>query len=202
MCRADRLQAIERKPNLTNVQTALIHAGAGGVGSIAIQLAKLHDIKVITTVSSRKRNFVEDLQPAAIIDYQAENVTKCLMELTAGQGADLIINTVGQTEAEKDLQRLAYNGQLVTIVDVPKLETTAMLERGLSLEAVNLGGAHRSNNLAQHAELGQMNAELLRVGSTGKVKPQIDQVLPFSKIKAGLQAVKNHAVTGKLVVTI
>lgn len=195
-------QAIERKSNLSNVNTALIHAGAGGVGSTAIQLAKLHDIKVITTISSHKRKFVEALQPAAIIDYQTENVTARLMDLTAGQGVDLIINAVGKAEAEKDLQRLAYNGQLVTIVDVPRINASEMFNRGLSLEVVNLGGAHRSGNPAQQADLGQMNAELLALVSTGRVKPQIERVLPFDQIKDGLQAVKDHAVTGKLVVKI
>lgn len=52
-------EAIERKANFANVNTVLVHAGAGGVGSIAIQLAKLHGCKVFTTVSSSKYDYVK-----------------------------------------------------------------------------------------------------------------------------------------------
>lgn len=188
--------AVERKPNLKNVRTVLVHAGAGGVGSIAIQLAKLHGCKVFTTVSNRKKQYVQQLHPDAIIDYQQAR----LAELTGGLGVDLIIDTVGKKEAERDLKRLAYNGTLVTIVDVPDLDATMMFNRGLSMDVVNLGGAHLSNDPAQKADLGQMNAELLQLVAEGKVKPLIEKVISFDQAKEGLQAIKDHQVVGKLVV--
>lgn len=194
--------AVERKPNLKNVHTILVHAGAGGVGSIAIQLAKLHGLQVFTTVSTGKIEYVRKLHPAAIIDYQREDVSARLDELTNGRGVDLIIDTVGKAEAQKDLTRLTYNGTLVTIVDVPDIDAAEMFNRGLSLEVVNLGGAHLSNNLAQKADLGRMNAELLQLVATGKVAPLIEKVISFDQLKNGLQAIKDHQVVGKLVAKI
>ena len=194
--------AVERKPNLTNVKTVLIHAGAGGVGSIAIQLAKLHGFRVFTTVSTGKIEYVRQFHPDVIIDYRKENVDDRIEQLTGGSGVDLIIDTVGKAEAERDLRRLAYNGTLVTIVDVPDLTGVPMFDRGLSVDVVNLGGAHHSGNLAQQADLGKMNAEMLNLAAAGKVDPLIEKVISFDQIKAGLQASKDHQVVGKLVAKI
>lgn len=194
--------AVERKPNLTNVKTVLVHAGAGGVGSIAIQLAKLHGFKVFTTVSTGKVKYVQQLHPDTIIDYRQEDIDARLTQLTGGRGVDLIIDPVGKAEAERDLDRLAYNGTLVTIVDVPDLTGVPMFDRGLSMAVVNLGGAHRSANPVQQADLGKMNAAMLDLAAAGKVNPLIEKVLPFDQLKAGLQAIKGHRVVGKLVVRV
>lgn len=88
--------AVERKPNLQSAYTMLVHAGAGGVGSIAIQLAKLHGLQVFTTVLTRKVPYVRKLGPDAIIDYRKEDVSQRIAELTNGQGVDVIIDTVGK----------------------------------------------------------------------------------------------------------
>lgn len=79
------------------------------LGSITIQLAKLHGCKVFTPVSSSKYDYVKLLAPDAIINYQTEDVDKKLADLTDGLGVNLIIDTVSKKEAELDLRRLAYN---------------------------------------------------------------------------------------------
>ncbi|WP_228062328.1 zinc-binding dehydrogenase [Ligilactobacillus murinus] len=101
-------------------------------------------MEVLTTVSTAKKDFVKAFHPAKIIDYKQEDVTKAVLEYTDGQGVDLIINTVGSKEAKLDLtKRLAYNGELVCLVEVPKVDDpTWLFENGLSLSALNLGGAH------------------------------------------------------------
>lgn len=194
--------AINRKPNLSHIHTVLVHGGAGSVGSLAIQFAQLHHLKVLTTVSTAKINFVQQLHPDGIIDYQTENVDDRLAELTDHQGVDLIINTVGKAEATKDLHRLAYNGTLVAIVDLPEINPDLMFDHALNVVTVNLGGAHLSNNPTQMRDLGKMNAEVLQLVSQGKIDPLIEQVLPFSDIQKGLTMIKNHDVKGKLVVQI
>nr|WP_225437151.1 zinc-binding dehydrogenase [Limosilactobacillus reuteri] len=94
--------------DLIQSTTKLLRA-ALALGSIAIQLAKLHGCKVFTTVSSSKYDYVKQPAPDAIINYQTEDVDKKLADLTDGLGVDLIIDTVGKKEAELDLRRLAYN---------------------------------------------------------------------------------------------
>lgn len=194
--------AINRKPNLTNVHNILIHAGAGSVGSLAIQFAKLRHLKVFTTVSSGKVDFVKQLHPDAIINYRTEDVDQKVMALTHDQGVDLIVNTVGKEESTRDLHRLAYNGTLITIVDIPDIDPNLLFERALNVETVNLGGAHLSNNAVQKADLSKMNAEVLQLMSQHEIDPLIDQVLPFDQIQVDLSMIKKHAVKGKLVVKI
>lgn len=192
-------QAIFRKMNLTGKKNILIHAGAGGVGLIAIQLAKLQGLDVITTVSTSKIGFVNSFHPDKIIDYKKEDVTAEVLKYTDGVGVDLILNTVSG-EAKTDVEeRLAYNGQLVWINEAPEsLDQGFLAERG----ALNLGGAHRSNNYAQKRDLGVMAAELLALIAQKKLNPCITEVLPFDQLVNGLEKLYHHDTIGKIVVKL
>lgn len=196
-------QAIYRKMNLTGKQNILIHAGAGGVGLIAIQLAKLQGLNVITTVSTSKINFVKSFHPDKIIDYKKADVTNEVMKYTNGVGVDLILNTVSG-EANADIEeRLAYNGQLVWINEAPEsLDQGFLAERGITISALNLGGAHRSNSDSQKSDLGVMASELLKLISQKKLDPCITEVLPFDQLVNGLEKLYLHDTVGKIVVKL
>lgn len=129
-------------------------------------------------------------------------MTATIKELTQGLGVDLIINTIGSTEATADLQRLAYNGALVTIVGEPDLSHYDLGRYGQSVLSVNLGGAHQSHNPQQQADLATMATALGELVVTKKLDPMIDHVLSFEQIPQGLQALKQHLISGKLVARI
>ncbi|KRM87429.1 alcohol dehydrogenase catalytic domain-containing protein [Lacticaseibacillus thailandensis] len=189
-------QALYRKANLTAVDTVLVHAGAGGVGSMAIQLARAAGKQVATTVSAHKQDFVGRLHPDLMIDYRTEDVDQRLADWTHGLGVDLIINTIGQPAA--DLSRLAYNGQLVCVLDTPD---TAPGAKALAISDLNLGGAHRSGDPRQVADLGRMAQALLALIATGQVDPQVERVVPAADIVTGLQMIAADKVVGKVVAT-
>ncbi|NEG69582.1 zinc-binding dehydrogenase [Bifidobacterium choloepi] len=195
-------QAINRKPNLNNVDTVLVHGGAGSVGALAIQFAKLHGLRVITTVSPRKLDFVKKAAPDVVIDYTKDDVTARIAELTDGHGVDLIVDTVSGEEATKDLDRLAYNGQLVTIVGIPKIDPDFMFAHAISVAAVNLGGAHESGDPRQKKDLGEMATEVLQLAAEGEIDPMIGETIPFAGLLDGLEAIKDHRAIGKIVVTV
>ncbi|HAB33871.1 MAG TPA: zinc-binding alcohol dehydrogenase, partial [Exiguobacterium sp.] len=92
-------EAIVQKMNTTGKETILIHAGAGGVGGIGIQLAKRLGLKVATTASTENHEWVKRLGADLAIDYKKENVTEVIRDWTNDRGADLIFNTVGRNEA-------------------------------------------------------------------------------------------------------
>jgi NADPH2:quinone reductase len=100
-------------------QTVLIHAGAGGVGHVAIQLAKLKGARVITTVGSeRKADFVKALGADHVIDYKTEGgFADAVNQLTGGKGCDLVFDTVGPSVFEQSIPATAHFGRLVTILD-------------------------------------------------------------------------------------
>ena len=196
-------QTINRKPNLNLVRTALVHGGSGAVGGVAVQLAKMHGITVFTTCSTRNVDYVrEHVRPDAVIDYRTQDVDERVRELTDGRGADLIVDTVSGEEAECDLGRLAYNGQLVTIVDVPPVSSGQMFGGALSIDVVNLGGAHGSGNPMEQRDLGTMASDVLSMVSQGQLDPLITGVLPFGDLVEGLRSLADHKVTGKVVVYV
>lgn len=190
-------QAVYWKLNLANVETVLVHAGAGGVGSMAIQLLKQAHKRVFTTVSAGKQAFVAALGPEAMIDYRHEDVDGRIDALTDSHGVDAVINTIGHPEA--DLPRLAYNGQLVCVLETPQAVPAA---KALSVSNLDLGGAHRSGDSRQVADLGRMTTALLSLVAAGRVDPLVSQVLSRTELSNGLEQLAADQVVGKLVVTI
>lgn len=197
-------QALYRKANLTGKSTILIHGGAGGVGSVAIQLAKRLGLTVITTVSSKKIEFVKIAGADHIIDYQTENVTEHVLKLTNGQGVDISINSISNEEIMQDiLNRLAYNGQVISLTNSPfNVNMLDLAEKGLTISALNLGGAHRFHTLSEKADLTTMAQELVQMIANNELDPMIGKIISFDNLVDGLSALKASQVTGKIVVKL
>ncbi|MFC6176535.1 zinc-binding dehydrogenase [Companilactobacillus huachuanensis] len=191
--------AIHRKMNLIGKKTILIHAGAGGVGTIAIQLAKLAGLEVITTVSEQKKNIAQKLGADHIIDYRHENIDQRIAEITDNNGVDIIINDIGNSKA--DLSRLAYNGALICILETP-LTSYNLSAKGQSVMGLNLGGVHQSNYDNQLNDLAIMAESLAKLLSEKKLDPVISEVIDFEDIGKGLEKLSERKTIGKIVATI
>ncbi|WP_338040448.1 zinc-binding dehydrogenase [Methylocucumis oryzae] len=99
-------------------ETVLIHAGAGGVGSVAIPLAKIAGAKVITTVSSQeKADWVKQLGADAVVFYQQQDLISAVNAFTDGQGVDLTFDTVGPDVFAASIPATKHFGRLVTLLD-------------------------------------------------------------------------------------
>jgi NADPH2:quinone reductase len=111
-------EALYDRGRLKEGQEVLIHGGAGGVGHVAIQLAKIRGARVITTVSSKeKADFALALGADVAINYREQNVAEAVQELTEGRGVDLVFDTVGPEVFRQSIPLLAEYGTLVTILD-------------------------------------------------------------------------------------
>ena len=114
--------ALFDKGNLQAGQTVLIHGGAGGVGHVAIQLAKLKGAKVITTVSSEeKAKLTRSLGADHAVIYSENGFVNEVNSLTKGCGADLVIDTVGPDVFKQSIAVTAYFGRLITLLDPGEL---------------------------------------------------------------------------------
>lgn len=195
-------QALTRKVNTAHMNWVLIHGGAGGVGGFALQIAKSLGLKVITTCSKENESYVRGLGADEVIDYKSEDVTERVMTITKSLGADLILNTVSKESAEEDLHRLAYNGHLISIVDLPDLTGFNPYRKAVSIHSLALGGAHSSKNDLQRKDLRVMAEELAALTVSGKVDPMISKILPFSALKEGLRELTTRHVRGKILVKI
>ncbi|APX71138.1 zinc-binding dehydrogenase [Companilactobacillus allii] len=192
--------AIYRKASLIGKKNILIHAGAGGVGTIAIQLAKIAGLKVITTVSEHKKDIVKKLGADYIIDYHNEDIDKKISEITNNNGVDIIINDIDN--GNSDLPRLAYNGALICILDTPNISTYNLSSKGQSIMGLNLGGVHQSNYINQLDDLAVMAEELVKLISEKRLDPIISEKISFEDIPLGLEKISEHKTIGKIVATI
>lgn len=111
-------EALFARAHLNADQTLLVHAGAGGVGHVAIQLAKQLGARVITTVSSQeKADFVRDLGADLVINYREQDFVEAVLQDTHGQGADVVLDTVGSEVFWQSVPATTHYGDLVTLLD-------------------------------------------------------------------------------------
>ncbi len=111
-------EALFGRARLNEEKTLLVHAGAGGVGHVAIQLAKQAGVRVLTTVSSEeKRAFVASLGADETIMYRQHDFIEEVLSLTDGAGADVVLDTVGGDIFKASIEATAPYGDLVTLLD-------------------------------------------------------------------------------------
>ncbi|WP_214711281.1 MULTISPECIES: zinc-binding dehydrogenase [unclassified Exiguobacterium] len=193
-------EAIMQKLNTRDKETILVHAGAGGVGGYAIQLAKKLGLKVFTTASPENFDWVTSLGADVAIDYNVEDVTEKIMEHTDGRGVDLILNTVGRDVATADLDRLAFSGQLAYIAGPPDMSNMKGFTLSPSIHEVALGAAHASENERAIRNLSYMAEEMMKLLEAGELNDLVTDVLPFEQLKDGLEQLQTRKVRGKLIV--
>ncbi|HWH87714.1 MAG TPA: zinc-dependent alcohol dehydrogenase family protein [Pseudomonas sp.] len=99
-------------------ESILIHGGAGGVGHVAIQLAKAIGARVFTTVREDNAEFARSLGADVVIDYTQEDYVEAIMRETAGHGVDVVFDTIGGDTLARSPDALAQLGRVVSIVDI------------------------------------------------------------------------------------
>ena len=172
-------------------ESVLIHAGAGGVGSFAIQLAKAMGAYVFTTCSANNHDLVRKLGADCIINYQTEGYTAAIAQKTQGRGVDLVIDTVGGTTIQRSMEIIRPYGRLVSIVDVatPQSLLTAW-----------------SKNITVHfvftsQESNKLNS-LRRLIERQQLFPIIDRVMPLSSVAEAHRLLEQGGTRGKIVLQI
>lgn len=195
-------EALMYKLNTRDKETILVHAGAGGVGGYAIQLAKRLGLKVFTTASPENFEWVESLGADVAIDYNSEDVTNRILEETDGRGVDLILNTVGRDVATADLDRLAFSGHLAYIAGPPDTSGVKGFTLSPSIHEVALGAAHASDDERTIRNLAYMAEELMKLLEAGELNDLVTEVLSFEQLKEGLEQLQTRKTRGKLVVRV
>jgi len=194
-------QALARKMNLRPGQTIFIHAGAGGVGGYAIQLARaLGASRIITSASPSSFAHVRALGAHDVIDYASEDVTARIMELTNGLGVDLILNSINRATAQADMSALAFGGHLVCIAGAP--EVVADFQPGnktFTVTKLLLGGAHAFDNRAAQEDLARMADEFMQLMLERKIDPMVTEVIALEDIPGALTRLSERHVRGKIV---
>jgi NADPH2:quinone reductase len=188
--------------NLADGQTVLIHAGAGGVGMAAIQLAKHAGATVISTASSDEK--LERLKSFGLdhgINYATENFVQRTNELTDSRGVDVVLDSIGGQNLVDSVGVLAYRGTLVSVGVAARagsaIEAQSLWTQNNALRGVYLGGALVSEYPRIHAMIGDM---LQRVAD-GELRVEIDQSFPLQQAAEAHAYVESRKAFGRVVMT-
>lgn len=195
--------ALIEKGNIQPGQTVLIHAGAGGVGHIAIQIAKLQGAKVITTVSTKeKETFVQALGVDHVINYSENGFADKVNQLTGGKGVDLVIDTVGADVFKESLAVTAYYGRVITLLDPGKQSLVEARVRNL-LIGFELMLTPMLKGLNQERD---KQIERLRKCSSwverGDLKVHVSEIVSMDQVARVHSTIEQGHMIGKVVIDI
>ena len=199
-------QALVEKGNVQPGQKVLIHAGAGGVGSIAIQLAKHLGATVATTASASNADFVRGLGADTVIDYRTQDFEQLLA------GYDLVLDSLGGHNLEKSLRILKPGGKAIGISGPP--DPAFAREVGLN-PVLRLAIAALSSRIRRQAKKLGVNYEFLFMRASGDqlreiatlvdegvLRPVVGKVFDFAQTPQALQSLSDGGIRGKAVITL
>lgn len=184
-------------------ETALIHAGASGVGTAAIQLARAAGARVFATASAGKLALCRELGAEDAFDYRAEPFAERLRAATGGRGADVTLDFVGAPYWEANLAALAPYGRLMLIGFLGgsrgQLDIGPILAKSLTVAGTTL----RRTPLAQKAALAEAFAAFaLPRFARGELRPVIDTVLPIEQAADAHRMMEENRNAGKIVLRL
>ena len=195
--------ALFDRGNLQADQTVLIHAGAGGVGHVAIQLAKLKGARVITTVSSEKKAaFVKELGTDEVVIYDHNGFATSVNHLTDGKGADLVFDTVGAAVFKESIAATAHFGRLITLLDPGELNLNEARMRNLLIGfELMLTPMLRDLGQARDKQIEILN-QCAQWADQGLLKLHVSKLLPLSEAAFAHQLIEEGHTSGKIVLSI
>ena len=195
--------ALFDKGNLQKDQTVLIHGGAGGVGHVAIQLAKLKGAEVISTVSSeQKAELVRSLGADHTINYSENGFVDEVNRITDGYGADLVIDTVGHEVFKDSITATAYFGRLITLLDPGMVTFSEARMRNLLIGfelmlTPMLKGLDKARD--KHVSILEQCAQWVE---QGELSVHISDVLLLGDVVAAHNKIEQGHMMGKIVLEI
>ncbi len=181
--------------------TVLVHAGASGVGTVAIQLAKAWGAKVIATASTQdKLDLARSLGADITINYTTDDFEEAVQQETGGQGVELVLEAVGGPVLEKSLRLVAQYGRLVTY--------GAASGETASLSAADISSSNRTiiSFSMGRSPVGTLDhksamAGLFQMIATGQARLVVDRVLPMANVAEAHTHLSNRGTRGKVILT-
>ncbi|MCQ1569658.1 NADP-dependent oxidoreductase [Neorhizobium galegae] len=199
-------QVLVERADLKKGQKVLIHAGSGGVGTVAIQLAKHLGAHVATTTSTANVALAKSLGADVVVDYKKDDFEKVL------QGYDVVLNSLGKDTLEKSLNVLKPGGKLISISGPPDPDFARQNGSGWLLQQamrlLSFGIRRKAGRrkigysfLFMTANGGQL-AQITSLIEAGRIRPVMDRVFPFEQTNEALDYVETGRAKGKVVVAV
>ena len=193
--------ALHRRARLRAGETVLVHAGAGGVGSAAIQISKAANARVIATAGGpEKVGVCKRLGAEIAVDYQEENFVEVVKEATDGRGADVIFDPVGGDVFDGSRRCVAFEGRIVVIGfaggRIAEAPTNHVLVKNYSVVGMHWGLYTR----VMPDAVCDTHEDLVELYEAGEIDPLISEILPFERLPEALKLLGDRGTYGKIVV--
>jgi NADPH2:quinone reductase len=182
-------EAIVRRLAVRVGETILIHGGAGGVGSFAVQIAKAAGARVLATASTDNQDVLNELGADVAIDYRSQDATGVALEETGGEGVDAVLDAVGGATIVESIPATRPFGRLATILGAQG-DLTPHYQKNQTLYGVFL--------TRERARLEEMGAIIER----GQVRPFVAEVLPLEEVGKAHERLDSGHGRGKVVLRV
>lgn len=192
-------EALFDRANIKAGEDILIHAAAGGVGHIAIQLAKWAGAKVYTTASTpKKQQIAKELGADVVINYKETTVQEYVAQYTNGKGFKYIFDTVGKENLDRSFQAAALHGTVVGVAARSTHDLTPLHSKGLTFHVVFML-LHMMNENERLQNKDRLN-HISAIINEGKLKPLIDaKHFTFDDVSLAHQYLEDNKAVGKIV---
>lgn len=180
-----------QRANIRAGEDILIQAAASGVGSGAVQMAKLAGLRVIGTASSEEKcQWARDLGADHMINYKTQNFREEVRQLTGGRGVDVVVEHVGADVWEESIRSLTRMGRLVTCGASSGMQVTANVAHIFHKQLTIIGSNHGTMNELK---------TIIKLLKEGKLKAVIGHRLPLSEAAESHRLLENRGTLGKIV---
>jgi putative PIG3 family NAD(P)H quinone oxidoreductase len=182
---------------------ALVHAGASGVGTAAIQLARLVGARVAVTCSARKVRACEELGADLVVDYQGEDFVERVEEATHGKGVDVVLDVVGGSYVARNVAAAGVGGRIVQVGVMGGAGAEVPVGLLLSKRVSLIGTVLRARPVEEKIAVTRRCAhDLLPAFEAGVLRPVIDRRMSLWDVAAAHELVQSNATAGKVLLTL
>ena len=193
--------ALHNRGQLQPGDVLLVHAGAGGVGSAAIQLGKAAGAYVIATAGSDdKLDICKKLGADQVINYRTESFIEVVKEATKGGGANVIFDPVGGDVFDQSRKCIAFEGRILTIGfaggRIPEAPVNHALIKNYSIVGVHFGLFRK----LYPKKVKHLHEQLMQLFKEGKIDPLIYRLYDFAEVPAALDELADRQTYGKLII--
>jgi NADPH2:quinone reductase len=190
-----------QRANINADQKVLVHGGTGGVGHVAVQLARYFGSDVYATGSGEKSMGIIEQYGATAINYRTEKVSEYVAKYTGGSGFEVIFDSVGGANLINSFEAAALNGNIATTVSMLELDLTPAHFKGLSLHVVFMLIPMLHNT--KREEHGAILAKLAQIADAGALKPLLDEKrFDLTEVGKAYDHLTSGQAIGKVVVEI
>ncbi|MEM7000837.1 MAG: NADPH:quinone oxidoreductase family protein [Pseudomonadota bacterium] len=189
---------LHHRGQLKRGASVLVLAAAGGVGSAAVDLAKLHGCWVIAAASGRKEAACRAVGADQFVDYEQDDWYDQVMALTDGRGVDVVYDPVGGRYFDVARRLVAWEGQILIIGfasgDIPQAPMNHALVKNYSVVGVHMGGYRQQDP----TPFDQCYEQVYRWLEDGRLNPLIDRTVEFAELPQALLALQERQIVGRV----